>query len=316
MSAKIAAAFRLALDIAAEQEGATAPNPAVGCTLLDAQGEVLITAAHLGAGQPHAEARAIALAREAGLESRIDKVIITLEPCNHQGRTGPCTGAILATPAREVWFAHSDPNPLAAGGVAALGQAGLAVHDLAQLNHPDRAALQSRATRLLAPFATRIRLNRPFVTVKQALDPFGSMIPPPGKKTFTGPEALAHAHRLRRRADAILTGSGTVLADAPEFTVRHVADIPGKARWLCILDRRARVDEAYLAAARTRGFRPFLAVDLPEALCDLAAKGCNEVLVEAGPLITEAIRQSGRWDEWALIRKGPPDTITTTLRQD
>ncbi|NBZ89599.1 bifunctional diaminohydroxyphosphoribosylaminopyrimidine deaminase/5-amino-6-(5-phosphoribosylamino)uracil reductase RibD [Rhodobacteraceae bacterium CYK-10] len=312
----MAEAFRLALDLAAEQEGATAPNPAVGCVLLDAQGQVLTAAAHQGAGQPHAEARAIQMAREAGLTPRIHTVVVTLEPCNHQGRTGPCSAAILTTPAREVWYAVADPNPTASGGAETLAQAGLAVGDLSQLDHPNREALQTRATRLLAPFATRILRGRPFVTVKQALDPQGSMIPPPGQKTFTGPEALTLAHRLRRRADAILTGSGTVLADAPEFTVRHVPDIKAKSRWLCILDRRGRVGEAYLEAARQRGFRPFLARDLNQALHDLAARGCNEVLVEAGPLVTETIRQSGLWDEWVLIRKGPPDTITTTLRQD
>lgn len=315
MSAKIAAAFRLALDLAAEQEGATAPNPAVGCTLLDAQGQVLTAAAHLGTGQPHAEARAIQIAHEAGLETRIDKVIITLEPCNHKGRTGPCSAAILATSAREVWFAVADPNPTASGGAAALAQAGLAVHDLSQLDHPDSPALQDRATRLLAPFASRIQRGRPFVTVKQALDPQGSMIPPPGQKTFTGPEALILAHRLRRRADAILTGSGTILADAPDFTVRHVPDISGKRRWLCILDRRGRVGADYLAVARARGLDPLLAEDPAQALQDLAARGCNEVLIEAGPLVTETIRQSGLWDEWVHIRKGPPDIISTTRRK-
>jgi diaminohydroxyphosphoribosylaminopyrimidine deaminase/5-amino-6-(5-phosphoribosylamino)uracil reductase len=300
------------LDLAAKQEGATAPNPAVGCVLLDAQGEVLIAAAHLGAGQPHAEARAIQLAREAGLEARIHRVVVTLEPCNHQGRTGPCTAAILTTPAREVWFAVPDPNPLAAGGAKALAEAGIKVHDLAQLNHPDHDALQARATRLLAPFATRIRLNRPFVTVKQALDPRGSMIPPPGQKTFTGPEALLLAHRLRRRADAILTGSGTVLADRPAFTVRHLPDIPGKSRVLMILDRRGRVDADYLDLARARGFRPLIATDLAQGLQDLGALGCNEVLVEAGPCIAEAVAEAALWDEWVRIDQGTPDRITIT----
>lgn len=311
----IAEAFRLALDLAAEQEGATAPNPLVGCVLLDAQGQVLTAAAHQGAGQPHAEARAIQMAREAGLTPGIHTVVVTLEPCNHQGRTGPCTAAILTTPAREVWYAVADPNLTASGGAAALALAGLAVHDLSQLDHPDRAALQARATRILAPFASRIQRGRPFVTVKQALDAQGSMIPPPGQKTFTGPQALTLAHQLRRRADAILTGSGTILADTPEFTVRHLPDIHGKRRWLCILDRRGRVGADYLQAAPTRGLDPLLALDPAEALRDLAARGCNEVLIEAGPQVTEAIRQSGLWDEWVLIRKGPPDTITVTSRQ-
>ena len=316
-SATLAAAFRCALSLAAEQEGATAPNPTVGCVLLDAAGNTLAAAAHLGTGQPHAEVRAIAMAKAAGLADRIATVIVTLEPCNHQGRTGPCTSAILTTPAREVWFAVSDPNPEASGGAERLRRAGLKVMSLADLHHSEGEALLAHATRLIAPFACRVRLDRPFVTVKQAVDATGSMIPPPGQKTFTGPEALTLAHRLRRRADAILTGSGTILSDRPQFTVRHVPDIADKSRALCILDRRGRVDTVYLSTARQLGFRPQIATDLVGALRDLAAAGCNEVLVEAGPTLLGTIRVEGLWDEWVLIEKaaaGQSDRITVTYR--
>jgi diaminohydroxyphosphoribosylaminopyrimidine deaminase/5-amino-6-(5-phosphoribosylamino)uracil reductase len=163
-AAVIAAAFRHALGLAAEQVGATAPNPTVGCVLLDAQGGVLAAAAHLGAGKPHAEARAIQLAREAGLVDRIATAVVTLEPCNHQGRTGPCTEAILGTPATEVWYALPDPNPEASGGAARLRALGLRVFALQELDHPDRADLLTQARRFLAPFACRVRLGRPFVT--------------------------------------------------------------------------------------------------------------------------------------------------------
>ncbi len=311
----LATAFGHALTLAALEEGATAPNPTVGCVLLDAAGSILTAAAHPGAGQPHAEALAIRMAREAGLADRIDMVIVTLEPCNHHGRTGPCTEAILSTPAREVWYALPDPNPAASGGAERLRRAGLQVRSLAALDHPDRAALLADATRLLAPFASRVQRGRPFITVKQALDLSGSMIPPPGQKTFTGAEALTLAHRLRRRADAILTGSGTVLADRAAFTVRHVPDIPGKARILSILDRRGRVDAAYLDEARQRGFRPVIATEPTSALHDLAAQGSNEVLVEAGPALLHTLREAGLWDEWVLIQQAPPgqdDRITVT----
>lgn len=315
---QIAAGFRVALDAARAHEGATAPNPAVGCVLLDAEGQVLIAAGHPRAGQPHAEASAIAQARAEGIADRIHTVLVTLEPCNHHGRTGPCSEAILTTPAQEVWYAMPDPNPVASGGAARLASAGLTVQPLAALDHPDRDALQAEAARLLAPFATRVTQGRPFVTVKQALDADGSMIPPKGRKTFTGPQALTLAHRLRRRADAILTGSGTIVADRPELTVRHVPDIPGKRRILCILDRRGRVDAAYLAEAEARGFRPLIATDLATALANLAEQGCNEVLVEAGPAITDAVRQLGLWDEWVRIDKGQgpegADRITITSR--
>jgi len=298
MTSDIHMAFRRALAVARRHEGATAPNPAVGCVLLDADGRVLAEAGHARAGEPHAEAAAIALARAAGVAERIDTVVVTLEPCRHHGRTGPCTEAILSTPARNLWYGCPDPNPRALGGAEDLARAGLTVH---QIDAPD---LTAEAERLLAPFARRITLGRPFVTVKQALRR-GSMIPPAGQKTFTSPASLTLAHQLRRRADAILTGSGTVLADRPEFTVRHLPDIPGKTRRLCILDRRGRVDAAYLAEARARGLVPTIAQDLGAALRALAAEGCNEVLVEAGPLLTEAVRAAGLWDEWVRIEAAP-----------
>lgn len=314
-SAQLAAAFRHALMIAAEVEGATAPNPPVGCVVLDQHGQILVAAAHPGVGQPHAEVLAIRLAQQAGVADRIATLIVTLEPCNHHGRTGPCTEAIQTTAAREVWYALPDPNPVASGGAEQLRLAGLSVRSLAELAHPDRADLMADATRLLAPFTTRVQLGRPFLTVKQARDRSGSMIPPPGQKTFTGNAALTLAHRLRRRADAILTGSGTVLADRATFTVRHVPDIPGKSRILCILDRRGRVDAAYLEEARQRGFRPMVASDLRTSLQDLAAQGCNEVLVEAGPKLLKTLRETGLWDEWVLIQQALPgqsDQITIT----
>ena len=311
MEPQINLAFRRALQAARQHEGATAPNPAVGCVLLDRDGVILAEAGHAGAGQPHAEAAAIAQARQAGLAERIHTVVVTLEPCAHHGRTGPCTSAILSTPARLVCYGMADPNPVATGGAEVLARAGLTVR---RIDDPD---LRAEAARLLAPFASRITRGRPFVTVKQALRQ-GSMIPPPGQKTFTSPPSLTLAHRLRRRADAILTGSGTILADRPEFTVRHLPDIPGKSRPLCILDRRGRVDAAYLAQARARGFLPRVETDLGAALTALAQEGCNEVLVEAGPALTAAVEQAGLWDEWVRIETpdepGAPDKITFLSR--
>ena len=294
--------FRRALDAARVYEGATAPNPAVGCVLLDAAGVILAEAGHARAGELHAEAAAIAMARAAGVSDRIHTVIVTLEPCNHQGRTGPCAGAILQTPARRVLYGAADPNPTAAGGAARLSAAGL---EVALWPAP----FAAEARRLLAPFASRVTRGRPFVTVKEALRD-GSMIPPHGQKTFTGRDSLLLAHQLRKRADAILTGSGTVLADWPEFTVRHLPDHRGKTRPLAILDRRGRVPQAYLQAAIARGFAPFIATDPASALATLAAQGCNEVLVEAGPHVTSAFRSLGLWDEWVRIEAGFPDRIT------
>jgi diaminohydroxyphosphoribosylaminopyrimidine deaminase/5-amino-6-(5-phosphoribosylamino)uracil reductase len=127
------------------------------------------------------------------------------------------------------------------------------------------------------------------------------------------------AHRLRRRADAILTGSGTVLADDPAFTVRLTPDHPAKQRQLVILDRRRRTPAAYLDAARARGLNPLVADDLKQALATIASSGALEVLVEAGPLVTQAVLGSGLWDEHVLIQQtagGNEDRVTIRRRED
>lgn len=297
-------AFSRALELARAHEGATAPNPPVGCVLLDAQGQELATGAHQRAGLPHAEAEAIAQARAAGVAEKVDAVVVTLEPCNHHGRTPPCAEAILTTGARQVWIACRDPNPqVAGGGAERLRAAGLSVTFLSDLDHPSAPSLLAEAERLIAPFAKRVRTGLPFVTVKQAISATGTMVPPKGQKTFTSSASLELAHRLRRRADAILTGSGTVLADDPLFTVRLVPDHPDKQRMLVLLDRRRRIAEAYLKASRERGFAVHLADDVRAALHAIGAAGGMDVLVEAGPTLTTHMLTEGLWDELVLIKQ-------------
>jgi diaminohydroxyphosphoribosylaminopyrimidine deaminase / 5-amino-6-(5-phosphoribosylamino)uracil reductase len=289
-------AMREALAAARRFEGATAPNPPVGCVLLDSAGNVLAIAAHQGAGTLHAEARAIEDARAEGKLADIHTVVVTLEPCNHHGRTPPCTEAILSTPAQCVVIGVADLNPhVSGGGAARLKKAGLDVSffkgDTTQLK------------RLIAPFTKRATQGLPFITVKQAINRDGGMVPPKGQKTFTSQGSLFIAHALRRRADAIITGSGTVLADDPLFTVRHLPDHVGKRRTLYIFDRRGRVPLSYLEAAAQRGLDAVIVSDLEVVLRDAAAKGCNEVLVEAGPQLTAHILQSPFWDEHVRIKQ-------------
>lgn len=310
----IADAFARAIAAAVDYAGTTSPNPPVGCTLLDAAGNILAVEVHRKAGDLHAEARAIAACRTAGTIDRIHTVVVTLEPCNHHGRTPPCAEAILSTPAREVWIAETDPNPrVEGGGSTRLATAGLSVRFLSDLDHPEASRLASEAERLIAPFVKWVTTGLPFVTIKQALDETGSMIPPAGQRTFTSETSLTLAHRMRRRADAILTGSGTILADNPEFTVRRIPDHPGKSRILAILDRSGRVPSDYLTEATRRGLRPMLFADINEALARLGTEGVHEVLVEAGPKLTAAILATDLWDEHVAIRKlgtGIPDHIT------
>jgi diaminohydroxyphosphoribosylaminopyrimidine deaminase/5-amino-6-(5-phosphoribosylamino)uracil reductase len=310
----LAAAFRRALEAAQTHVGATAPNPPVGCVLLDANGGVLAKAAHVQAGQPHAEAAAIKICREAGVIERIHTALVTLEPCSHTGRTPPCTQALLSTPVRAVWIGAMDPHPRAPGaGFDRLAKAGLNVQMIAWLDDPQALELARAADRLIAPFAKLSRTGRPWVQIKTALDAHGGMIPPRGAKTFTSPESLTHAHRLRRECEAIITGSGTILADDPAFTVRHVADHPGRRRRLAILDRRGRTPLAYLDAAAARGLDASVHTDLAALLDDLGADGVLTAMVEAGPTLRQAVLNADLWDEEVIFRRPEPDSAPDTV---
>lgn len=306
----LARAMALALDAARIYEGATAPNPPVGCTLLDQHGAVLATAAHHGAGGPHAEALAIKNTRDMGVDARIHTIVVTLEPCNHHGRTPPCTEAILSTTAQFVVAGTMDPNPGVTGdGLARLAAAGRGVRQFG--GDQDKAL-----ARLIAPFAKTVIQRLPWVTVKQAFNAKGNMIPPLGQKTFTSPASLLLAHQLRRRADGIFTGSGTVLADQPLFTVRHVPDIPSKRRALALFDRRQRVPASYIDMARSRGFDVQIADDLEVELRKVVRRGGLEVLVEAGPTFTSHVLDSAFWDECVRVTQTENDDQIEIIRRE
>ena len=289
-------ALEIAISKAEEYHGATAPNPPVGAVCLGAEGEILAVCAHEKAGTPHAEAKAIAECAERGISNRIHTLVITLEPCNHFGRTPPCTEAIIKLAAqgnlKRVAFGVSDPNPKVAGrGAERLKSEGLEVIDM---DNP-------KAKELIAPFRHWITTGRPWVTLKRAFDERGSMIPPAGKKTFSSPEALKFAHELRKQSDGILTGSGTVLADLPEFTVRHVNDHPDKTRWLVVLDRRGRVPSSWILEREGSGFKYHRSSSPEEALQFLGQHGVMEVLVEAGPLVSDYFLDKKLWNKSVTI---------------
>jgi len=280
--------------------GATTPNPAVGAVALDSGGKILAVAAHHRAGEAHAEAALIGLCRERDLLGQVHTLCVTLEPCNHQGRTPPCTETIIQAGIKNVAIGTRDPNPRASGGIEKLKQAGIEI-----INGVD----EEECRQLIASFSYYESTGKPWMTIKRALDKNGSMIPPPGQKTFTSPESLKLAHRLRKKCDAIVTGSGTILVDDPLFTVRYVADIPDKRRWLAIIDRHKRVPEKYLAGALARGLNPIIFDNVDEALADLTNKGMQDVLIEAGPTLSQAMFDSHLWCMSVTIHEGDPDRI-------
>jgi diaminohydroxyphosphoribosylaminopyrimidine deaminase/5-amino-6-(5-phosphoribosylamino)uracil reductase len=282
--------------------GATSPNPPVGAAALNASGEILAVAAHQRAGEAHAEAALLALCRQQGILDQVKTLCVTLEPCNHHGRTPPCTEAIIASGIKQIVIGTRDPNAhVKGGGIERLQEAGIEV-----ITDLDEAECKI----LIHAFAYHAKTGLPWITVKRALTSEGSMIPPKGQKVFTSQASLTLAHRLRKKADAILTGSGTILADNPEFTVRHVSDHAGKQRYLGIMDRRKQVPESYAVAAQQRRFEPMVFDDIESAIKDLADKGVRDILVEAGPTLSKAVLDSHLWNMSVTIQQGNSDVTT------
>ncbi|NAZ88631.1 bifunctional diaminohydroxyphosphoribosylaminopyrimidine deaminase/5-amino-6-(5-phosphoribosylamino)uracil reductase RibD, partial [Kineococcus indalonis] len=203
--------MRRALQLAALGP-ATGPNPRVGCVLIDDAGRPLAEGHHRGAGTAHAEAAALADLAARGLSARGATAVVTLEPCTHTGRTGPCAQALLAAGVRRVVVADTDPNPAAAGGAALLAAAGVEV---------ETGLLAGQARALNERWATAVGRGRPWVTWKFAATLDGRSAAADGSSRWiTSAAARADVHRLRAEHDAVLVGTGTALADDPALTVR------------------------------------------------------------------------------------------------
>ncbi len=312
--------------------GATSPNPCVGASALSVDGRLLGAAAHRGAGLPHAEPELLNLLEREGKLSETHTLIVTLEPCNHTGRTPPCSETIVrrVPEIKRVHYVCQDPNPKVAGaGAEFLRQHGIEAtvlqpeHLPGTWEHQDAQQWLKRAHDLSAPFRKWITTGIPYITIKRAWNQMGSMIPEKGQKTFTRPESLVLAHQLRKRADAIITGAGTILADLPEFTVRHVPDHPGKSRLLWIMARHTQIPSHYLESAKSRGFQVHVGPESPvEVLQELGRRGCLEALVEAGPGVSQAFlgegsaRNSWVWDEIIdIVSTTESDQIKLTRRE-
>ncbi|WP_260477458.1 bifunctional diaminohydroxyphosphoribosylaminopyrimidine deaminase/5-amino-6-(5-phosphoribosylamino)uracil reductase RibD [Nonomuraea sp. WAC 01424] len=208
-SAADAAHMARAVELAARGHGSTSPNPVVGCVVLSPSGQVVGEGFHPYAGGPHAEVVALA---QAGERARGGTAYVTLEPCDHTGRTGPCSQALLAAGVARVVVAVADPNPKAAGGATRLRAAGVSV---------TRGVLAEAAERVNEEWLTFARLGRSHVTWKFAATLDGRSAAADGTSQWiTSPQARADVHRLRAASDAIVAGIGTVLADDPHLTAR------------------------------------------------------------------------------------------------
>ena len=213
--------LRRALELASDAAAFASPNPTVGCVLLRSE-TVLGEGAHFYDNFDHAEIAALKQAREAGHDLQGATACVTLEPCAHHGRTGPCSDALIAAGISRCVVATFDPNPLVRGqGLARMTAAGIEV-----LVVPTDSEFALRARRLNDAFAFAIQHQRPFVTLKAAVSVDGKLAPAASQRSATAPHwltgtaARADVQRLRHASDAILTGIGTVLADDPELTDR------------------------------------------------------------------------------------------------
>jgi diaminohydroxyphosphoribosylaminopyrimidine deaminase / 5-amino-6-(5-phosphoribosylamino)uracil reductase len=199
----------LALRLARRRLGRTAPNPVVGAVLVK-DGRVVGEGYHRAAGEPHAEVEAI---RSAGSDARGAELFVTLEPCNHHGRTPPCTSAILEAGIKKVWYGMDDPNPgVTGGGAQTLREAGIEV-----VGH----VMETRCRRINEVYVTNVTLRRPFVYLKLAMSLDGRIATRMGESQWiTSEMSRRKVHRLRDRVSAIMVGVGTILADNPSLTTR------------------------------------------------------------------------------------------------
>jgi diaminohydroxyphosphoribosylaminopyrimidine deaminase/5-amino-6-(5-phosphoribosylamino)uracil reductase len=288
-----------ALALAEQAVGLSDPNPRVGCVILSATGEILGAGHTQAAGHAHAEVMALRDAAAKGHDVRGATAFVTLEPCSHHGRTPPCCDALIAAGIARVVAAVTDPNPKVAGqGMARLAAAGIAVEWA-------EASIADASRELNIGFFSRMQRGRPFVRLKSAISLDGRTALPDGRSQWiTGPAARADGHAWRRRAGAVLTGIGTVLADDPRLDVRLVPTARQPLR--VVLDPQGRMPaSARLLAPPGEALviGPGRA-DLPALLADLAARGINELHVEAGPMLSGAFLDAGLVDE-LLVYQAP-----------
>ncbi len=280
------AAMHRGLVLAETVRGATSPNPAVGAVVLDAAGELVGEGATAPAGGPHAEVTALA---EAGDAAEGGTAVVTLEPCAHTGRTPPCVDALLAAGIAKVIYAVDDPSPTAAGGADRLRGAGVTVVGGAE----EHAA----ASGALRPWLHCVRTGRPFVTWKFAATLDGRVAAADlTSRWISSVASRTDVHALRAMVDAILVGSGTVLADDPHLTVREGDDLAERQPLRVVLDRRHRVHDAQVldAAAETI----VLDTAAPRfALKALNDRGVRHVLLEGGPTLAGAFVEARCVDE-------------------
>lgn len=286
-----------AIELAAMGAGTVLPNPVVGCVLLAPDGRVVGEGYHRQAGGPHAEVIALA---DAGAAARGATAVVTLEPCNHTGRTGPCSLALIEAGVAAVVVAVRDPWPTAAGGIDMLRSAGIGVVE-ATGHLADAAADVNRV------WLTGTRLGRPFVTFKAGMTIDARVAAADGtSRWITSAKSRADVHRLRSEVDTMMVGVGTVLADDPLLTVRDPAGRPVARQPLRVVvdsagrtppDAKVRNGDAETLVATAAAFGSGNRVRLTDLLSHLYKSGRRHVLLEGGPTLATAMLDADLVDE-------------------
>lgn len=288
------AAMRRAIALAALGLGSTSPNPCVGAVILDATGAVAGEGHTAPAGGPHAEVEALCA---AGDRARGGTAVVTLEPCNHVGRTGPCTAALIAAGIVRVVVGVRDPNPQATGGVETLRGAGVDV---------EVGVRAAEAAHGLRYWLTALPRRRPYLIWKYAATLDGRSAAADGtSRWITSEAARADVHALRGTVDAIIAGVGTVLADDARLTVRGAGAPRTPLR--VVVDSSGRTPEnalvrdgaaaTWIATAADVGAAADGRVDLGRLLAGLYARGVRGALLEGGPTLAGAFLAAGLVDE-------------------
>ena len=290
------AAMRRAVALSASVGERTNPNPNVGAVVLAPDGTLVGEGCHEWAGGPHAEVVAL---EHAGDRARGGSVVVTLEPCAHTGRTGPCTEAILRAGVSRVVYAVADPTPVASGGADMLRAAGVQV---------EQGLLAAEAEAANERWLEGVRRQRPFVVWKSATTLDGRVAAPDGtSRWISSPESRLDAHRLRAECDTIVAGVGTVLADDPHLTVRDAEGRPDDDQPLrVVVDTHGRtpptakvLDDAaptWVATAAELGKDRDGGVDLPALLAALWQRDKRLVLLEGGPTLAGSFVRAGLVD--------------------
>ncbi|MFJ2542386.1 bifunctional diaminohydroxyphosphoribosylaminopyrimidine deaminase/5-amino-6-(5-phosphoribosylamino)uracil reductase RibD [Microbacterium sp. NPDC087589] len=260
-------------------------NPQVGAVILSPEGEIIAEGWHRGAGTPHAEVDALAKLAPGAADGAT--AVVTLEPCNHTGRTGPCAVALIDAGVSRVVYALDDPGEVSGGGGDRLRAAGVSV---------DSGEQAGIAHEIIDGWLTAQRLGRPHVTVKWAQSLDGRAAACDGSSQWiTGPEARADVHRRRAAADAIVVGTGTVLSDDPSLTARDGDALHEHQPIPVVIGSRPTPDDA---AVRRHPKTPLFydTHDLHAVLAELHSRGIQSVFVEGGPTLASAVIAAGLAD--------------------